>query len=201
MHATSVKATYDASPSQVAQLIVREAILADRGRVHEIACDAMRSFGFEPDFANLDRDLGRFGDIDTEPGATVYLVAQSASGVVGSLILSRTDAQTLKLSAFYVDAACRGQGVGRRLLQEALAISAARGYRRIYLETCEKMTVAVRLYTAFGWRLGERLVPSSGAEWSYVLDLDGQRGLPVHPPELGAAPPQALRDTVSVLQE
>ncbi len=173
MHTTPLNAAIDANLSPTAQLIVREAVLADRGRVQEIASSAMRSFDIEPDFANLDRDLGRFGDIDTEPGATAYLVAQYASEVVGSLILSRMDEQTLKLSAFYVDAACRGQGVGRCLLREAVAIGAARGYRRIYLETWDKMTAAVRLYTAFGWRRGERLAPASGAEWSYVLDLDG----------------------------
>lgn len=64
-------------------MILREAVLADRGRMHEIARGAMRSFGLEPDFANLDRDLGRFGDVDAELGATVYLVAQNASGVTG----------------------------------------------------------------------------------------------------------------------
>lgn len=168
----------DANPSQGTQLIVREAMPADRDRVQQIASAAMRSFGIEPDFADLDRDLGRFGDLGTEPGAIVYLVAQKASAVVGSLILSRTDAQTLKLSAFYVDAACRGEGVGRRLLQQAVDIGTARGYRRIYLETWEKMTAAVRLYTAFGWRRGERLAPESGAEWSYVLELGGRDNAP-----------------------
>ena len=160
----------DTTPSQTAQLIVREGLQADRGRVQEIAAVAMRSFDIEPDFADLDRDLGRFGD--TEAGSALYLVAQWGAEVVGSLILSRMDEQTLKLSAFYVDAACRGQGVGRHLLREAVATGAARGYRRIYLETWDKMTAAVRLYTAFGWRRGERLQPESGAEWSYVLDLD-----------------------------
>lgn len=158
------------TPSPTPQLIVREGLLADRGRVQEIASSAMRSFDIEPDFADLDRDLGRFGD--TGADAAVYLVAQWGAEVVGSLILSRMDEQTLKLSAFYVDAACRGQGVGRRLLMEAVATGAARGYRRIYLETWDKMAAAVRLYTAFGWRRGERLAPASGAEWSYVLDLD-----------------------------
>ena len=172
MHTLPVNPIVDSSPSPTARLTVRKAVLADRGRVQEIASSAMRSFDIEPDFADLDRELGRFGDVDGESGAAVHLVAQSGAAVVGSLILSRMDEQTLKLSAFYVDAACRGQGVGRRLLREAVATGAARGYRRIYLETWEKMTAAVRLYTAFGWRRGERLAPETGAEWSYVLDLN-----------------------------
>ena len=178
MSAPPIKPVIDTGATKTAPLIVREGVLADRGRVQEIASGAMRSFGIEPDFVDLDRDLGRFGDVDGESGATVYLVAQSGAEVVGSLILSRMDEQTLKLSAFYVDAACRGQGVGRRLLMEAVATGAACGYRHIYLETWEKMTAAVRLYTAFGWRRGDRLAPDSGAEWSYVLDLDDQANTP-----------------------
>lgn len=178
MSAPPIKPVIDTGTTKTAPLIVREGVLADRGRVQEIASGAMRSFGIEPDFADLDRDLGRFGDVDGESGATVYLVAQSGAEVVGSLILSRMDEQTLKLSAFYVDAACRGQGVGRRLLMEAVATGAACGYRHIYLETWEKMTAAVRLYTAFGWRRGERLAPETGAEWSYVLDLNVPENTP-----------------------
>ena len=178
MSAPPIKPVIDTGTTKTAPLIVREGVLADRGRVQEIASGAMRSFGIEPDFADLDRELGRFGDVDGESGAAVHLVAHSGAEVVGSLILSRMDEQTLKLSAFYVDAACRGQGVGRRLLMEAVATGAARGYRHIYLETWEKMTAAVRLYTAFGWRRGDRLAPDSGAEWSYVLDLDDQANTP-----------------------
>lgn len=97
--------------------------------------------------------------------------------VVGCLILSRSDALTVKLSAFYVDAACRKQGAGRRLLEEAIAVGRARGYRRIYLETWDKMTAAVRLYTSLGWRRCERLAPESGVEWAYVLEVDSRVGL------------------------
>lgn len=108
-------------------------------------------------------------------------MAHNASGVVGCLILSHSDALTVKLSAFYVDAACRKLGVGRRLLEEAIAIGRARGYRRIYLETWDKMTSAVRLYTSLGWRRSERLAPESGAEWAYVLDLHTDTTLQTSP--------------------
>jgi len=149
--------------------VVRHAIVGDRERVQKIATDIMLSFGLEPDFAGLDYELGRFGDAAFDQN--VYLVAQIASIVVGSLILSPLDADTLKLSAFYVDAAARGHGAGRQLLRNAVSIGLAKGYRRIYLETWEAMTAAVHLYTELGWRRGERLAPSSGAQWSYVLDL------------------------------
>jgi putative acetyltransferase len=151
-------------------VIVRAGTPADRPRVQEIASVAMRAFQIEPDFDDLDRDLGRFGE--PADGESMFLAAELQGQVVGSLVLTRKDAQVLKLSGFYVDQACRGQGVGRALLQAAIAAATGSGASGIYLETWSKMAAAVSLYTSFGWRRCEQRLPeSSGAEWSYMLDL------------------------------
>ncbi len=150
-------------------MIVRAGTPADRPRVQEIASVAMRAFQIEPDFDDLDRDLGRFGEpADSD---SIFLAAELHGQVVGSLVLTRKDGQVLKLSGFYVDHNCRGQGLGRALLQAAIGAARERGAAGIYLETWSKMAAAVSLYTSLGWRIGERLPESSGAEWSYMLEL------------------------------
>jgi ribosomal protein S18 acetylase RimI-like enzyme len=154
----------------LATVIVRAGTPADRPRVQDIAGAAMRAFQIEPDFDDLDRDLGRFGE--QEDSDSIFLAAEWRDCVVGSLVLTRKDGQVWKLSGFYVDQDCRGQGVGRALLQAAIAAATARGASGIYLETWSKMAAAVSLYTSFGWRRGEQPLPeSTGAEWSYMLDL------------------------------
>ena len=57
---------------------------------------------------------------------------------------------------------CRGAGIGRRLLEKAVAESRASGAHRLYLETNDKLTPAVRLYESMGFRHlpPERIVPS-----------------------------------------
>jgi len=151
-------------------VIVRAGTPADRARVQRIAGAAMRAFQIEPDFDDLDRDLGRFGE--PEDSDSIFLAADFRGQVVGSLVLTRKDAQVWKLSGFYVDQDCRGQGLGRALLQAAIAAASARGASGIYLETWTKMAAAVSLYTSLGWKRGEQRLPvSSGAEWSYMLDL------------------------------
>lgn len=149
--------------------MIRPGTSADRARVCAIAAQAMRGFGLTPDFEDLDRDLGRFGDPQARHVA--YLVAEREGVVVGSLILSGLDGACPKLGGFYVDAQARGGGIGRALLVQAIAVARAHGCRAIYLETWDSMAAAVRLYGSLGWQRGERLPPQSGAEWSYLLTL------------------------------
>jgi putative acetyltransferase len=154
-------------------IAVRAATAADRIRVQQIAATAMRAFGIEPDFDDLDRELGIFG----EPNAAcvAQLVAELDGKIAGSLVLSRKDddpsKHTLKLSAFYVDSQFRGRGAGKLLLREAITLAQRYGARQIYLETWSTMSAAVHLYTSLGWQRLQRLAPESGAEWSYVLQL------------------------------
>jgi GNAT superfamily N-acetyltransferase len=100
------------------------------------------------------------------------LVAEVDGSVIGSLILTRKDSNTLKLSGFYVHSSARGKGAGKSLLRRAIAVARSHGYTAIYLETWSKMYSAVHLYTTFGWNRHKSLDPSTGAEWSYVLHLD-----------------------------
>jgi GNAT superfamily N-acetyltransferase len=150
-------------------LTVRHAVAQDRPRVLAIAAAAMRAYGIEPEFDGLDRELGRFGS--EPPGPVVYLVAEWQGAVIGSLLLAPKDDGVLKLNGFYVDAACRGCGAGRALLQRAVDVATERGARAIYLETWDAMTAAGSLYHAFGWLRSHRLAPDSGAEWAWLLEL------------------------------
>lgn len=163
---TAVRSSRPASPPQAT---VRAARAQDRAPVQRIATRSMREFGVAPDFDHLNRELGNFGA--PGPAILAQLVVESDGRIAGSLILSWKDADTLKLSAFYVDAGVRGEGRGRALLDAALALARGSSAVRIYLETCANMAAAIHLYTMFGWRRGERLAPDSGADWSYLLDL------------------------------
>lgn len=133
----------------------------------------MRHFGIEPDFSNLDIELGTFGTVSMRTVA--QLVAEVDGAVIGSLVLTRKDSDTLKLSGFYVHSSARGKGAGRSLLRRAVAVARSHGYTAIYLETWSKMSAAVHLYETFGWNRHASLDPNSGAEWSYVLHLDPTR--------------------------
>lgn len=73
------------------------------------------------------------------------------------------DGLDANLEDLYVDAAARGTGLGRALLDEVLVRAAARGATRVLLDTREDNAAALALYRSVGFASGE--------------DRDGEREL------------------------
>jgi len=63
-----------------------------------------------------------------------------------------------RVAAFCVSPAQRRAGVGRRMLQDALAAARTRGDARMSLEVIEQNEAAVAFYRALGFAIGRRLV-------------------------------------------
>ena len=72
-----------------------------------------------------------------------------------------------------VTASCQRSGVGRRLLQKVIAEARVLGAHRLYLETNQKLTGAIRLYESLGFRhlAPERVVPSPYARSNVQMEL------------------------------
>ena len=74
----------------------------------------------------------------------------------------RADSEGARLRWFIVVPADQGSGIGRALLQEAVAFSRRKGYRSIFLWTFEGLTHARRLYEEIGFRLVQKHAASGG---------------------------------------
>jgi molybdopterin-guanine dinucleotide biosynthesis protein A/predicted GNAT family N-acyltransferase len=111
-----------------------------------LVADTLREFGFEPD-ASLDPDL-------SDPAGTYesLWVAVMDGTVVGSVALRAEGSGTLVLKRMYLRPEQRGRGLGRRLLETALAQAHAAGARRIRLDTTERMEAARALYERYGFK-------------------------------------------------
>ncbi|HLI99751.1 MAG TPA: helix-turn-helix domain-containing GNAT family N-acetyltransferase [Bradyrhizobium sp.] len=72
---------------------------------------------------------------------------------VGSVMLVRGDDEIAKLRLLLVEPTGRGQGLGRRLVEECIAFARARGYRKITLWTQSILTVARKIYQDAGFVL------------------------------------------------
>ena len=98
-------------------------------------------------------------------------MAELDGKAVGSVALSPRGEGVAWLSKLFVDASYRGRGLGRALLDRAVAEARAGGYRRIDLETRTIYREAVHLYETTGWVRGPDLPPDHGPDRTYSLHL------------------------------
>lgn len=122
----------------------------------DLVGDTLREYGFEPD-PDLDPDLA-------DP-ASVYeavWVALARGQVVGSVALRRIGPAEVELKRMYLRPKLRGRGVGRQLLQMAIAWSREHRIERIVLDTTEAMEAARRLYEANGFAAVDEAAPRQG---------------------------------------
>jgi len=121
-----------------------------------LVADTLREYGFDPD-PQLDPDLA--------DAAAIYeavWVALVEDEVVGSVALRRLGASEVELKRMYLRPRLRGRGVGRKLLQMAIAWAREHRIERIALDTTQEMQAARRLYEANGFTRVDGVAPRQG---------------------------------------
>jgi GNAT superfamily N-acetyltransferase len=118
--------------------------------------------GFEAELAGLPGDYA-------EPRGCL-LLARRDGAAIGLVALKPVDERTAELKRLFLLPAGRGEGLGRRLAEAALARARAKGYRRVLLETLDGMIPARALYARLGFRAAGR--DASGIE-RFALELEG----------------------------
>jgi molybdopterin-guanine dinucleotide biosynthesis protein A len=123
-----------------------------------LVADTLREYGFEPD-VRLDPDLA-------DPGAIyeAVWVAVADDEVVGSVALRSRGTGEVELKRMYLRSGLRGRGVGRKLLQLAIAWGREHRIERIVLDTTEEMRAARRLYEAYGFVHVDAAAPRQGQQ-------------------------------------
>ena len=116
----------------------------------------LREYGFEPD-PTFDPDL-----VDPTAVYEALWVALLDESVVGSVALRRLERNQVELKRMYLRPALRGRGVGRKLLQIALAWCHEHRVERIALDTTERMGAARHLYEAHGFVRIDGAAPRQG---------------------------------------
>ena len=70
---------------------------------------------------------------------------------MGSIAILGRSAEEAQLRWFLLDPRWRGQGVGRRLMEEALGFCRNVGYARVFLWTVSGLAASSHLYRAYGF--------------------------------------------------
>ena len=114
------------------------------------------------DSADIDRSYGEGGAFD--------VVTAAGGRIVGSCGVLRLDADACELKKMYLLREARGAGLGRRLLQRAIAFARGTGYTRIELTTASVLANAIAMYRRQGFTPIARVIPSR-CDQAYALAL------------------------------
>ena len=100
--------------------------------------------GFEEELATLP---GKYAP----PDGRLFLACRDGAPI-GCVALRRFDADSGEVKRLYVKLEDRGHGVAHALTAAVIAAAREIGYRRLVLDTLDRMTAARRLYAAAGFR-------------------------------------------------
>lgn len=150
---------------------IRRAGGADTAGARELVFRVLREYGFVPEPAGTDADL-----MDLEAGflsgGGMFDVAIAPDGGIaaccGMKILGEGRVELRKM---YVRKDMRGQGLGRRLLERALAWARSRGHPRVELETASVLKEAIALYEKAGFVPRPGKPDTCRCDRAFVLDL------------------------------
>lgn len=123
---------------------------ADYAPARELFEEYQAEIGIPLCFQNFQHEL------DTLPGAYAaprgrLLLAFQGGLPAGCVAIRLLDAHTCEMKRLYVRPALRGVGIGRALVERAIAEARRAGYERMRLDTLESMRAARALYTSLGF--------------------------------------------------
>jgi len=112
--------------------------------INELYLELFRRYG--------DPGNGPFQAEDVRGPRSCFLVARVQGRAIGCGALRQEDAETAEVKRMYVRPEARGQGLGRRMLEELEHRAAEMGFKRIRLETGVPQPEALHLYESATYR-------------------------------------------------
>jgi N-acetylglutamate synthase-like GNAT family acetyltransferase len=91
-----------------------------------------------------------------DPAKDYFAVAENGNRMLGMIAIVSVSAQEAQLRWFLVHPQLRGRGVGRKLIEDAIAFCRSCNYARVFLWTISELETAAHLYTSVGFRLIEQ---------------------------------------------
>ena len=129
---------------------IRDYRPGDEADVFRIVKDALAEYGLATNPEKTDADLKDIRQSYMADGGT-FRILESDGHTIGSFGLYASTRESCELRKMYLLPEFRGQGLGRRLLEDALRAAKALGFSEMTLETNSRLKEAIGLYGAYGF--------------------------------------------------
>jgi putative acetyltransferase len=143
----------------------------DGERIQALVFGVLTDYGLRADPEHTDRDLEDIEETYSNAGGVFYVLEDKKGEIVGTLGLCRIDERTCELRKMYLAKGYRRQGLGKMLMEKALAEAKQLGYQKMILETASVLTEAILLYRSYGFRPFESEQLSCRCDQAYYLAL------------------------------
>jgi putative acetyltransferase len=151
---------------------IRPAISSDSPAVQGLVFTVLAEYGLKGDPEGTDSDLKDIEESYLKPGGMFEVIETNEGRVVGSVGVYPKGDGVGELRKMYLLKEARGQGWGKRLLEDALDFARSRGFRCLELETASCLIEAVALYRRYGFREIKTDHLASRCDQAFALDLD-----------------------------
>ena len=152
-------------------MIIREATVRDADAIRSVVSETLAEFGFPVESSGTDADLDDVPRSYQDRGGTFRVIEDDAGVIVGCGGLYPVEPRVVELRKMYFRPTIRGQGLGRRLLDDLIAEARTRKFDRIELETASSLSTAVALYQRAGFVETSGPQHSCRCDRTFALDL------------------------------
>ena len=150
--------------------VLRDHRAGDMGWIiHRQARLYAEEYGWNEEFEALVAEIAAKFIRNFDPQKERCWVAELDGEIVGAVFLVKDSDDVARLRLLHVDAKARGQGLGRRLVEECIRFARAKGYKTLTLWTNDILTSARRIYETAGFKL-----VAEEKHHSFGKDLVGQ---------------------------
>ena len=137
----------------------------DNAEIASLIRKVFREFGIDrPGTVYTDPTTDDLYTLFRKPGSE-YWIAEENSRIIGGCGIYPTPnlpEGCCELVKLYLDAAQRGKGIGRKLMEKAFESAREHGFRQIYLESMPELSKAISLYENSGFRFIPAQLGNSG---------------------------------------
>ncbi|HEY4029646.1 MAG TPA: bifunctional helix-turn-helix transcriptional regulator/GNAT family N-acetyltransferase [Caulobacteraceae bacterium] len=164
------------TPKPLAQAALRDRRPGDLGWIVERHARLYaQEYGWDARFETLVARIVAEMTAAPDPARERCWIAERDGQRLGSVFLAKDDAETARIRLLLVEPAARGAGLGRKLVEAAVAFARRAGYREVVLWTHRELHAARRIYADAGFRKTEEWQHhdfgpvSTGETWRLVL--------------------------------